>query len=502
MYKKVLGKASKLFVAAGLLVATSFVVSTDMAQAAACDLPATDMGSVSVPMTIPATGTYTIWTRMKAPDATHNSVKLQVDTTSCFNVGGGTFTAATWGTGSGNWIKYQDGSTANAITVTLNAGSHTFKYIGTQAGVEVDRVIASTDPSCVPTGKGDNCQSGDSTNPTVSLQAPLSGAAPITGTYTLKANAVDASGVASVQFLVDGNAVNTDVTSPYEYAWNSAGVANGPHTIAARATDSKNNTSTTAAVTVTVNNAVSCTGNPSVPGNPRATGKTPNSISLAWNASAAATGCTLQNYRIFRDGIQLTTVTGTTFTDSGLTPGKAYSYTIVAADTSNHVSAASAAVTETTVADTAKPSVPTNLRRTATTATAVGFAWNASTDNTGVKDYIIYRNGTQIGTSTTTTFTSSPLSPNTTYNFTVKARDLANNESDVSATLAAKTLAGTSANLGDLDGNNKVDFFDLSILLRNWSKTGVPISQGDVDGNGKVDFFDLSVLLRNWGKSL
>jgi hypothetical protein len=115
---------------------------------------------------------------------------------------------------------------------------------------------------------------------------------------------------------------------------------------------------------------------------------------------------------------------------------------------------------------------------------------------------VIYRNGTQVGTSTTPTFTSTPLVPNTTYSFTVRARDLANNQSPLSAALSVKTLAGTNANLGDLDGNSKVDLFDLSILLRNWSKTGVPISQGDIDANGKVDLFDLSVLLRNWGKNL
>ncbi|MCV7074060.1 hypothetical protein H7H73_31055, partial [Mycobacterium rufum] len=48
-----------------------------------------------------------------------------------------------------------------------------------------------------------------------------------------------------------------DTTSPYSVSWNSATVANGTHTVTARATDTSGNTTLSAPVTITVNNSVS-----------------------------------------------------------------------------------------------------------------------------------------------------------------------------------------------------------------------------------------------------
>lgn len=55
---------------------------------------------------------------------------------------------------------------------------------------------------------------------------------------------------------------------------------------------------------------------------------------------------------------------------------------------------------------------------------------------------------------------------------------------------------GGGGKQGDLDGNGRVDITDLSILLRNWNRSG----QGDINGNGRVEITDLSILLRNWNK--
>jgi hypothetical protein len=53
-----------------------------------------------------------------------------------------------------------------------------------------------------------------------------------------------------------------------------------------------------------------------------------------------------------------------------------------------------------------------------------------------------------------------------------------------------------ASNEGDLNGDGKVDIFDLSILLTNW---GEPGGVADINQDGKVDIFDLSILLTNWG---
>jgi sugar lactone lactonase YvrE len=49
---------------------------------------------------------------------------------------------------------------------------------------------------------------------------------------------------------------------------------------------------------------------------------------------------------------------------------------------------------------------------------------------------------------------------------------------------------------GDLNGDNQVDIYDLSILLSNWGVSGGVV---DINSDGEVDIFDLSILLSNWG---
>jgi hypothetical protein len=94
----------------------------------------------------------------------------------------------------------------------------------------------------------------DTTPPTVTLTAPTSGAT-VSGTTTLTATASDVSGIAGVQFLLDGNLLGAeDTSSPYEFAWSSTGAGNGKHTLAARARDGAGLTATSTAATVTVAN--------------------------------------------------------------------------------------------------------------------------------------------------------------------------------------------------------------------------------------------------------
>ncbi|MCZ4094986.1 MULTISPECIES: discoidin domain-containing protein [Streptomyces] len=84
---------------------------------------------------------------------------------------------------------------------------------------------------------------------------------------------------------------------------------------------------------------------PTAPGNPRVTGTTATSVSLAWDASTDDVGVT--GYQVTRDGAVVATATGTTYTDTGRTQGTAYTYTVNAVDAAGNVSAASAPVTGT-----------------------------------------------------------------------------------------------------------------------------------------------------------
>ena len=94
----------------------------------------------------------------------------------------------------------------------------------------------------------------DTTPPAVSLTAPAAGAT-VTGSAILSATATDASGVAGVQFLLDGSPLGAvDTSAPYSLSWDSTTASDGTHTLAARATDTAGNTATTPAVSVTVAN--------------------------------------------------------------------------------------------------------------------------------------------------------------------------------------------------------------------------------------------------------
>lgn len=55
----------------------------------------------------------------------------------------------------------------------------------------------------------------------------------------------------------------------------------------------------------------------------------------------------------------------------------------------------------------------------------------------------------------------------------------------------------TQAKTGDLNNDNQVNIFDLSILLSNWNSTN---PTADINDDGIVNVFDLSILLSNWGK--
>src|SRR5207245_839688 len=94
--------------------------------------------------------------------------------------------------------------------------------------------------------------------------------------------------------------------------------------------------------------------------------------------------------------------------------------------------------------DTTPPSPPTGLTAAAAGSNAANLSWNASTDNVGVTAYILLRNGVQIATPATTSFTDMSLFAATTYSYTVAARDAAGNISPNSTSVAI-TIAATNA---------------------------------------------------------
>ncbi|WP_255951132.1 glycoside hydrolase family 48 protein [Streptomyces odontomachi] len=105
--------------------------------------------------------------------------------------------------------------------------------------------------------------------------------------------------------------------------------------------------------------------------------------------------------------------------------------------------------------DTQTPSVPSGLQVTSTTTSSVSLKWTASTDDIGVSAYQVFRDGTQVGTSSSTSYTDTGLTASTAYTYTVKARDAAGNTSAASAPVTGTTKAGTGG--GTLAATYHVD---------------------------------------------
>jgi putative lipoic acid-binding regulatory protein len=124
----------------------------------------------------------------------------------------------------------------------------------------------------------------DTQVPTVSITAPAGGT--VLGTINVNANAADNIGVVGVQFLLDGvNLGSEDLASPYTISWNTATVADGSHTLTARARDAAGNIATSSAVVVTVQNTPPDTQVPTVSITAPATGNVTGTINVTANAS-------------------------------------------------------------------------------------------------------------------------------------------------------------------------------------------------------------------------
>ncbi|MFI8960797.1 glycosyl hydrolase family 18 protein [Streptomyces sp. NPDC053493] len=81
---------------------------------------------------------------------------------------------------------------------------------------------------------------------------------------------------------------------------------------------------------------------PSAPGTPVASAVTDTSVKLTWTAATDDKG--VKNYDVKRDGATVATVSGLTYTNTGLTAGTDYTYTVVARDTADQTGPASGAV--------------------------------------------------------------------------------------------------------------------------------------------------------------
>jgi YD repeat-containing protein len=193
------------------------------------------------------------------------------------------------------------------------------------------------------------------------------------------------------------------------------------------------------------------TANAAVPSAP--TMKTPVSnselnITVPWTASATGTVTGYQVERCKNSGCtnfaQIAAVgsTVTSYADNTLNPSSVYRYRVRATSSSGS-SAYSAIGTATTQAFAA----PTSLSASSASATAINLSFVRSSSG-GTSSTLIERctgsscsNFAQVGTSTTTSFSNTGLTPQTTYRYRIRATDPVGNFSPYSSIVSASTPA-------------------------------------------------------------
>lgn len=151
------------------------------------------------------------------------------------------------------------------------------------------------------------------------------------------------------------------------------------------------------------------------------------------------------------------------------------------------------AVWGTQIVDTEAPTAPTNLSVSSVGTNNIAISWTASTDNIAVDNYEIYVNGVLYGTSLTTSANIANLSPTTTYNIYVIAKDAAGNSSTQSNTVSAKTLA-----VGTTCGDEKFETIPASsstYSTYNWTSNGISWTSEDSRTDLKLN--NRAITIRN-----
>jgi hypothetical protein len=150
-----------------------------------CPVLPTNSGVAQTLINIGSSGTYYVWSRMQSTGDNANSYWLQIDNNCGVNVGD----LNGMPTGVWTWVNYQDGNQTSKISMNLTQGIHTIKLIGREINTKLDKVILVNDPSCVPTGFGDNCPA---VNPSPTA-VPINNPSPSPSLSPLPTHAPDAT---------------------------------------------------------------------------------------------------------------------------------------------------------------------------------------------------------------------------------------------------------------------------------------------------------------------
>jgi chitodextrinase len=232
---------------------------------------------------------------------------------------------------------YRDGNHIGSSSAT------TYSDTGVAQGVTYGYRVSAVDAAGNESEKSPDVMvnTGDTSAPTVpaNLQAAVVSSSEVRLTWTASTDDV---GVSGYRIYRDGSLVGTSTGLIYSDTGLSAATTYG-YRVAAY--DAAGNASTqTDALTVNTGD----TAPPTVPAGVAAAAVSSTRIDLSWTASTD--NVAVASYRIYRNSALLATVTGTSYSDTGLAASTAYTYNVSAVDGAGNTSAQSADASATTAA--------------------------------------------------------------------------------------------------------------------------------------------------------
>jgi chitodextrinase len=172
------------------------------------------------------------------------------------------------------------------------------------------------------------------------------------------------------------------------------------------------------------------------PANLTAAGASGSQIDLQWTGSGV-----FATYNVYRDSVLVASGFGSeSYSDTGLDSFTEYSY-FVTATVFGSESGPSNTVVGRTLDDSPPVPRPDILSATAVSTTQIDLTWSASSDpETGVAEYIVYREAAEVDRTSATSYSDGGLTPSTTYTYRVSAVNGDGYEGALSNPTNVKTL--------------------------------------------------------------
>lgn len=187
---------------------------------------------------------------------------------------------------------------------------------------------------------------------------------------------------------------------------------------------------------------------PSTPTGLQASSPRTGTVVLTWSRSTDNVRVT--RYGIIRNGRQVATTTGTSWTDTGQIPGSRPSYRVRAYDAAGNRSSQSTFVrpnvagqNQNNQGQSTKPSTPSNLRGSSANG-AITLTWGASTAAGGIASYTVIRSGKTVGTVNGTSFTDRSVVPGTDYWYRVVANGNRGTSSNRTSFVKVRAVGGVA----------------------------------------------------------